>query len=159
LVRDSPAIGELARRLGMLPSANPVLALSASRERRREPPFPGWMQLIPTAGIVTVGAPRLPMGGVMTKCFFYLKDGSNACVGSLGLRYFDIESAAVYAVAIARSLQGGRAADALVVVATDQKGNEIARAPIARVGEPSTKGRSPYAEPEQDAGREVARVA
>ena len=97
--------------------------------------------------------------GVMTKCFFYLKDGSNCFVESLGLRYFDTESAVVSAVAIARVLQAGRAAPAFVVVATDQRGNEIARAPIGRVGEHSTNGRSAHAEPEQYAGRKVARVA
>jgi hypothetical protein len=99
------------------------------------------------------------MGDVMTKCFFYLKDGSNSCVKSLGLRYFDIESAAAYAVAVARMLQASRATHAFVVVATDQKGNEIARAPIGRVGEPSIKGRLAYAEAEEDARRKVARVA
>jgi uridine phosphorylase len=101
---------------------------------------------------------RLLRGHVVTKCFFYLTDGSNSFVESLGLRYFDTESAAVYAVAIARGLQAGRAADALVVVATDQRGNEIARAPI-RLGKHSTNGRSAYAEAGPYAGRKVARIA
>src|SRR5207253_1245883 len=104
------------------------------------------------------GATRLLMGGVMTKCFFYLKDGSNSFVESLGLRYFDSESATVYAVAIARMLQTGRATHAFVV-ATDQRGNEIARAPLGRVGAHSTNGRSAYTEAEQYAGRKVARRA
>ena len=95
----------------------------------------------------------------MTKCFFYLKDGSNSFVESLGLRYFDSESATVYAVAIARTLQAGGATHAFVVVATDQRGNEIARAPIGRVGEHSTNGRSAHAEAEHYARRKVARVA
>ena len=107
----------------------------------------------------TIGATRLLMGGVMTKCFFYLKDGSNSFVESLGLRYFDTESAVVYAVAIARVLRTGRAAPAFVVVATDQRGNEIARAPIRRVGEASTNGRLAYAEAGQYPGKKVARVA
>jgi hypothetical protein len=88
-----------------------------------------------------------------------LHDGSNACVKSLGLRYLDIESAAVYAVAIARMLQASHTAQAFVVVATDQKGNEIARAPIGRVGEPLTKARLTHTEAGQDARRKVARVA
>ena len=91
----------------------------------------------------------------MKKCFFYLKDGSNSFVQSLGLRYFAIESATAYAVAIARVLQTESAAPGFVVVATDQRGNEIARVPIGRVGEPSTNGRSD----EQYTGRKVARVA
>ena len=99
------------------------------------------------------------MGGIMTKCFFYLKDGSNSFVESLGLRYFDSEAATVYAGAIARTLQAGHATQAFVVVATDQRGNEIARAPIGRVREHSTNGRSAYAEAEHQARRKVARVA
>ncbi len=95
----------------------------------------------------------------MTKCFFYLKDGSNSFVASLGLRYFDTEAAAVYAVAIARMLQGDRATQAFVVVATDQRGNEIARAPIGRAGKHGTNGRSAYAEAERHAASKVARVA
>ena len=95
----------------------------------------------------------------MTKCFFYLKDSSNCFVEPLGLRYFDIETAAVYAVAIAGVLEAGRATHAFVVVATDQRGNEIARVPIGRVGKHSTNGRSAYAKAEQYAGRKVARVA
>jgi hypothetical protein len=112
------------------------------------------MQLITTAGIVPVRA-AICYGRVMTKCFFYLKDGSSSCVQSLGLRYLDIESAVVYAVAIARMLQANRATHAFVVVATDQKGNEIARAPIGHVGEQSTHGCSVYTEVE----RNVARIA
>ena len=116
------------------------------------------MQLIPTAGIVAIGATRSLMGGVMTKCFFYLKDG-NSIMQSLGLRYFDIGSAIAYAIAIARVLHADSATLAFVIVATDQRGNEIARVPIGRVGEPSTNGRSTYTEAEQYAGRKVARVA
>ena len=95
----------------------------------------------------------------MTKCFFYLKDGSNSFVESLGLRYFDSEAATVYAGAIAQTLQAGHATQAFVVVATDQGGNEIARAPIGRVREHSTNARSAYAEAEHQARRKVARVA
>jgi len=95
----------------------------------------------------------------VTKCFFYLKDGSNSFVEPLGLRYFDSESATVYAVAIARVLQTGCATNTFVVVATDQKGNEIARVPVGRAGKPSTGGRSAVAGTEQHPGRNVARVA
>jgi len=86
----------------------------------------------------------------VTKCFFYLKDGSDSLVEPLGLRYFDVESAAAYAVAMARMLQAGRATQAFVVVATDQRGNEIARVPIGRVGKHSTNGRSAYAGAERE---------
>jgi len=99
-----------------------------------------------TAGIVrdgkTIGATQSLLGAVMIKCFFYLKDRSGSFVGSLGLQYLDTESATVYAVAVAQALRGEHAAHASVVVATDQRGNEIARAPIGRVGEPSTNGRA-----------------
>ena len=110
------------------------------------------MQLITTDGIVLSGLPDC-YGRVMTKCFFYLKDGSNSCVQSLGLRYLDVESAAIYAVAIARMLQANRATQAFVVVATDQKGNEIARAPIGHVDEQSTHGFAVYTEVERNAAR------
>jgi hypothetical protein len=61
------------------------------------------------------------------KCFFFLRDGAGCFAGSLGVLCCDLDAVADHAAAIAQALPSGRA---MFVIASDQRGHELARAPI-----------------------------
>jgi hypothetical protein len=69
----------------------------------------------------------------MPKCFFSLKDSSDAFEGSFGLAYFDERSGETpidRARAIARQLQRYSSYGGCFVVAMEQNGREIVRVPV-----------------------------
>jgi hypothetical protein len=71
----------------------------------------------------------------MPKCFFTLKNSSDAFEASFGLAYFDeqsIQTPIDRARLIARQLRELSAYRACSVVAMEQGGKEIARVPVAQ---------------------------
>jgi hypothetical protein len=74
------------------------------------------------------------------KCFFFLRDGSGAFAGSLGILFCETDAAGPYASALAHALPGY--GQGLFVIVTDQSGHELARAPV----DAGSRGRAPALE-------------
>jgi hypothetical protein len=64
------------------------------------------------------------------KYFFYVQDSSGAVERSLGIRFLDVDAAAIDAVTIADNLQSNGYSLNSSVVVVDQRGKMIARVSV-----------------------------